>query len=235
MTDWATLARNLGVDFEDVSLLEQAMVHRSYLNENPDFILPSNERLEFLGDAVLGLAVAEYLYLQDGELNEGEMTKIRAAVVSTHNLARVASFLGLGDHLYLGQGEERGGGRKRSRNLACLMEAVVGAVFLDGGFLCARDFVWKLLGKQVQDIIKAGVVADYKTRLQEVAQGRQQGIPIYRVVSMAGPNHDRRFTVEVMVGGEVVGSGSGTSKQLAEKQAAREALEYIDVSFSGSG
>jgi len=224
MDNWAIFQSRIGVTFRDQSLLQQAFVHRSHLNENSDFPLSSNERLEFLGDALLGFVVAEALYDQPEALNEGEMTKLRATLVSKDSLAAVAYSLCLGDYLYLGQGEEKSGGREKSRTLACALEALLGAIFLDQGLSVARDFIWRLFGDDLHEAVRFGIVVDHKTRLQEMVQAEQKGLPFYRVVDIAGPNHDKVFTVEVVVSGGVIGKGSGKSKQAAEKDAARMAI-----------
>jgi len=225
MADWVKLQEDIGVSFRDISLLQQAFVHRSYLNENLDFNLGSNERLEFLGDAILGLVIAESLYRQSDSLDEGDMTKLRAALVRQDSLAQIALSLGLGDYLYLGQGEEKGGGRKRARNLACAMEALIGALFVDQGFESAKDLVTRLFSQNVRNVIDQGLVIDYKSKLQELVQAQRQERPTYRVVEAAGPDHDKTFWVEVLVGGEFLGRGCGKSKQSAEKEAAKQALE----------
>jgi len=224
MADWIGLQKDLGISFNDLSLLQQAFVHRSYLNENPDFDLGANERLEFLGDAFLGSVIAENLYREFATLSEGEMTKLRAALVRQDSLARLASSLRLGDYLYLGQGEEKGGGRKRPRNLACVLEAVIGAVFMDQGFATTRDFILRLFSQSFQRAMEEES-ADYKSRLQELVQAKRQERPVYRLVKIEGPDHDRRFWVEVVIGGDALGRGCGKSKQLAEKEAAKQALE----------
>ncbi len=200
-------------------------MHRSYLNENPDFRLGSNERLEFLGDAFLGLVVAEFLFREFPELSEGELTKLRSDLVRQDSLARLASSLGLGEYLYLGQGEERGGGRKRSRNMACTLEALVGAAFMDQGFDVTKDLVLRVFASSVAEMRQRGLASDHKSRLQELIQAERQERPAYRLVEAAGPDHDKTFWVEVVVGGEVLGRGSGKSKQAAEKDAAKQALE----------
>jgi len=225
MVDWVKLQAEIGVSFRDPSLLQQAFVHRSYLNENLDFTLGSNERLEFLGDAILGLVIAESLYRQSDSLDEGDMTKLRAALVRQDSLAQLALSMGLGDYLYLGQGEDKGGGRKRARNLACAMEALIGAVFVDQGFESAKDLVTRLFSHNVRKVVDQGLVIDYKSKLQELVQAQRQERPTYRVVEAAGPDHDKTFWVEVMVGGEFLGRGCGKSKQSAEKEAAKQALE----------
>ncbi len=224
MADWISLQKDLGISFNDSSLLQQAFVHRSYLNENPDFGLGANERLEFLGDALLGFVIAENLYREFAVLSEGEMTKLRAALVRQDSLARLASSLKLGDYLYLGQGEEKGGGRKRPRNLACVLEAVIGAIFIDQGFATTRDFILRLFTQSFQRVTEEEA-ADYKSRLQELVQAKRQERPVYRLMKTEGPDHDRRFWVEVVIGGDVLGRGCGKSKQLAEKEAAKQALE----------
>jgi ribonuclease-3 len=225
MVDWVKLQDDIGVRFENLSLLQQAFVHRSYLNENLDFTLGSNERLEFLGDAILGLVIAESLYRQSDSLDEGDMTKLRAALVRQDSLAQLALSLGLGDYLYLGQGEEKSGGRRRARNLACAVEALIGALFMDQGFDSARDLVSRLFSHNVLKVIEQGLVIDYKSKLQELVQAQRQERPTYRVVEAAGPDHDKTFWVEVLVGGEFLGRGCGKSKQSAEKEAAKQALE----------
>ncbi len=225
MDEWTELQNKLDVTFKDPSLLQQAFVHRSYLNENPDFKLGSNERLEFLGDAFLSLVIAEVLYSEFGEMSEGEMTKIRSALVRQDSLAHLASSLGLGEYLYLGQGEEKGGGRKRPRNLACTMEALIGAAFMDRGFDAAKDFVLRMFEPGLSEVRQQGLASDHKSKLQELIQAERQARPAYRLVEAVGPDHDKTFCVEVVVGGEVLGRGCGKSKQAAEKDAARLALE----------
>ncbi len=225
MIEWTGLQAKLGITFTDLSLLQQAFVHRSYLNENPDFTMGSNERLEFLGDALLGLVVADFLFREFPDLSEGQLTKLRSDLVRQDSLARLASSLGLGEYLYLGQGEERGGGRKRARNMACTLEALVGAVLIDQGFAVTRDLVLRLFGPGVAQARERGLASDHKSRLQEIIQAQRQERPAYRLVEAVGPDHDKTFWVEVVVGGEVLGRGSGKSKQAAEKDAARQALE----------
>ena len=225
MSDWTLLQSQLGTSFSDLSLLQQAFVHRSYLNENPDFRLGSNERLEFLGDALLSLVIAEFLFREFGDLSEGELTKLRSDLVRQDSLARLASSLGLGQYLYLGQGEEKGGGRKRSRNMACTLEALIGAAFVDQGFDVTRDLILRLFASSISDLRERGQASDCKSRLQELIQAESQERPVYRLVEAVGPDHDKTFWVEVVVGGETLGRGSGKSKQAAEKDAAKQALE----------
>jgi ribonuclease III len=225
LADFATLQQALGVTFNDLSLLKQALVHRSYLNENPDFSLPSNERLEFLGDAFLGFVIAQKLYREFPDLSEGEMTKLRAALVRQRTLARLASSLGLGDYLYMGLGEEATGGRAKQSTLARALEAVVGAVVIDQGFAGAEGFVFRLFQGEIDRAMEEMATGDYKSRLQELVQARYRVPPLYRTIKEEGPDHDKEFTVEVIVNGSVIGTGRGKSKRMAEMDAARVALE----------
>lgn len=232
MADLVALQQALGVSFKDTSLLEQALAHSSYINENPDFTPASNERLEFLGDAVLGLIAAEKLYHQLPNLAEGGMTKLRAALVRQDTLARMARAISLGDYLYLGKGEETGGGRHKPVNLAGALEAVIAAVFLDQGLSTARDFTIRLLDEELLKVIRQGAGVDYKSELQELIQAGKQQIPAYYVTEATGPDHDRRFTAEIRVGEATLGKGSGRSKKAAETEAARLALEKLAASFT---
>ncbi len=232
MADLAALQQTLGVSFNDVSLLEQALVHSSYINENPGFTLVSNERLEFLGDAVLGLVVAEKLYQDSPNFTEGEMSNLRAALVRRDTLARVAKAIALGDYLYLGKGEEANDGRHKSVNLAGALEAVIAAVFLDKGLSTAGDFILRLLDAELHKVVSQDVVVDYKSELQELIQAREQQTPTYHVIEAAGPDHDKSFTIEVRLGEAVLGRGSGKSKKAAETEAARLALEKLTSDFT---
>jgi len=232
LADLAALQEVLGISFNDPSLLEQALVHRSYINENPGFAPTSNERLEFLGDAVLGLVVAERLYQDFPHFTEGEMTKLRAALVCQDALTRIARTIGLGDYLYLGKGEEASGGRHKPANLAGALEAVIGAVFLDQDSVTTSDFILRLFNKELEKVASQGAGIDYKSQLQELIQSRGQTAPVYSVIDAVGPNHDKRFTVEVRAGNIVLGKGSGKSKKAAETEAARSALERLSANFT---
>ena len=232
MADLAALQQTLGISFNDSSLLEQALVHSSYVNEKPGIASASNERLEFLGDAVLGFVVAEKLYQDFHHSDEGEMTRLRAALVSRDTLAHMARAISLGDYLYLGRGEEVSGGRRKLANLAGALEAVIAAVFLDQGPATTRDFIIRLLDTELQKVASQGAGVDYKSQLQEVIQAREQQTPAYHVVEATGPDHDKRFTVEVRLGDTVLGRGSGTSKKVAETEAARLALEQLSTHFT---
>jgi len=222
----ADLARELGIAFKDARLLQQAMYHRSYLNEAAEDV-ESNERMEFLGDAVLGLVVSEKLYRDYPDLSEGHLSQLRAILVRWDALARVATRIGLGDYLVLGRGEEMSGGRARPSNLAGALEALIGAAFLDGGLANAKKLVLKLLKPDFQAIAAQGVTADSKSELQHLAQTRWHQIPEYRLISSEGPDHAKLFTVEVQVGDQVVGQGQGRNKKQAELNAARQALETL--------
>ena len=231
MTDLAVLQNTLGVSFKDPSLMEQALVHSSYINENSD-ITTSNERLEFLGDAVLGLIIAQELYKSLPQSSEGEMTELRSSLVRGDALSRLAKAISLGDYLYLGKGEEASGGRRKPANLAGAMEAVIAAIFLDQGFNVTRDFILRLMAKELKKALSQGIAPDYKSQLQELIQARHQQTPTYQVIEAVGPDHDRRFTVEVRVGDTVLGSGSGKSKKSAEAESARSALVHLPTDFT---
>jgi len=227
LADLAVLQQILGVSFKDLSLLEQALVHSSYVNENPGSALTSNERLEFLGDAVLGLVIAEKLYHDLPSFTEGEMTKLRATLVCRDTLAQAARAVGLGDYLYLGKGEEASGGRHKPVNLAGALEAMIAAIYLDQGPATTKDFILRLFNKEFQKVVSQGAEVNYKSQLQELIQAREQQTPTYHVIEATGPDHDKRFTVEVKVGDTVLGRGSGRSKKEAETEAARSALERL--------
>ena len=235
VNDWDSCQRDLGVYFKDVSLLQQAFVHSSYLNENPDFPLPDNERLEFLGDAVLDFIVAENLYTDFPQLPEGDLTMIRAFLVCRESLDEIASSLGLGRWLLLGRGEEATGGRTRQSNLADAVEALIGAVYLDQGLGTTKEFVLRQLEPFVQRIRAGGISPNYKALLQEFIQKQTQVTPSYHVTEAIGPDHDRQFTVEVVIEREVLGSGVGKSKKSAEVEAARIAWEKLRCSHGQKG
>lgn len=230
--DWRALEAKLPYRFKDRELLRQALVHTSFLNENPGIGVGSNERLEFLGDAALGLVVALQLYRDYPDVDEGRLTELRAHIVRRDTLARAAARLDLGEHLQLGRGEDAAGGRRRPTNLARAYEAVVGAVFLDGGFRSARAFIRKSLKEEFTALQKKGMPYDPKSRLQELIQSRWQTTPAYRLVKTEGPDHARRFTVQVVVSGRSLGTGEGRSKQMAEKEAAKQALDAMEAQES---
>jgi ribonuclease-3 len=220
------LQERLGLSFKDPGKLEQALYHRSYLNEAPEDV-ESNERLEFLGDAVLGLVISERLFKDYPELSEGKLSQIRAILVRWDALANAADRIGLGDYLVLGKGEELSGGRKRPSNLAGALEALIGAAYLDGGMRVAQKLVLMLLKPDLDEIAAQGFSADSKSELQHLAQTRWRQIPHYALISSEGPDHAKLFTVEVSVGDQVLGRGQGRNKKQAELNAARQALETL--------
>lgn len=221
------LAQALSLRFRDPSLLRLALVHRSYLNESADSNLESNERLEFLGDAVLGLVISEDLFRDYPALPEGNLSQIRAHLVRWDSLAAIAARISLGEYLVLGRGEELSGGRQRPSNLAGALEALIGAVYLDGGLPRAKRFIIKLFQPELERIAEGEEVTDSKSRLQQLAQSRWHEVPTYNLVSTEGPEHARVFTVEANANGEVLGRGRGRNKKQAELAAAQQALDSL--------
>ena len=232
MADLAALQKKLRIKFKDPSLLEQSLVHSSYTNENPGLAAADNERLEFLGDAVLGVIAAEELYQRFPQFSEGEMTRLRSTLVRQSALCRMAKAIKLGDYLYLGKGEEAGGGRLKPANLARAFEAVIAAIFLDQGMDKTRKFFLKMAARKLKKVASQGIEPDHKSKLQEIVQAQWQLKPKYRVVEALGPAHDRSFTVEVKIGDSVMGQGSGKSKKAAETEAARAALAQLPDNFT---
>ena len=215
----------IGYKFRNIQLLQNALTHSSYANERWHNSLLSNERLEFLGDSVLGMLVAEYLYGTFSDRPEGELTRMRADMVCEHTLATVANKIGLGEHLLLGHGEERLGGRSRESILADATESVIAACFLDGGLEAAAQFVKKYILVEVP--VSRPNNMDYKTALQELVQQKKNQVLVYTLVGQSGPDHDKLFDVEVSLNGTVVGTGSGRSKKRAEQMAAKAAVEKL--------
>jgi ribonuclease-3 len=218
------LQQRISYSFGDAALLERALTHKSFANENR--LALHNERMEFLGDAVLNLAVSERLMAVRPEAHEGELSRLRAMIVSEPSLAAAARGIGLGAHLRLGRGEEQSGGRDKDSLLADSFEALVAAIYLDGGLPAAAVFINALFDGAVRSAGAAGT-ADHKTALQELCQERLKVLPEYRVVSETGPDHQKQFTVELVVRGEVLGRGTGRSKKEAEQRAAKEGLEKL--------
>ena len=229
MSSLETLEKRLDVSFRDSSKLEHALIHSSYINENPSLAPDSNERLEFLGDSVLGLIITEKLYHDLPLATEGELTTLRAALVSRDTLARVAQTIKLGDYLYLGKGEESSGGRNKPANLANALEAVIAAVFLDRTLTTARRFILRLFKQELAEVTRRKDKINYKSRLQEVVLSQGQYLPTYHVLKTSGPDHNRWFTVEVRLKGTVLGQGAGKSKKLAETEAACAALANFET------
>lgn len=220
------IVSRLGVNISDARLLEQALTHKSYLGESTE--AESNERLEFLGDSVLGLVIAEYLYQQFPDRTEGELAKAKAVAVSEPVLAESAKQLGLSEFILMSSGEEASGGRKRPSILADVFEAVIAVIYLDQGLEAARKFILTALESILIDIERKEHIRDYKTLLQEHTQGVYKKTPHYVVVDEVGADHDKTFTVEVRLGHKTLGRGQGKSKKQAEQAAALEALETID-------
>lgn len=227
-------ARRLGLPFTRNSLLARALTHRSYLNEHLDDALEDNERLEFLGDAVLDFLVGAWLYNRFPEMREGDLTRLRSALVCTEQLAEFANQMDFGAAMRLGRGEGQGGGRQRQALLCATFEAVVGALYLDQGLEAVVSFIDPLLEPAADRIIATNLDRDPKSMLQERIQALGFGPPVYRTVSTSGPEHLKMFDVEVVVNGEVIGSGEGPSKQAAAKEAARVALERLDLETDGA-
>ena len=223
--DFTIFEKKLGLNFKNKDLLTQAFTHRSYLNENPSFSLDHNERLEFLGDAVIELIVTEHLYKEYPEKAEGELTNWRAALVNAKMMTSVAEELGFNDFLLLSRGEAKEGGKARAYILANTFEALLGALYLDSGYKPCDEFVKKYLLKNLPDIIRDGSYKDSKSKLQEKAQEKVSITPNYKVLKESGPDHEKKFIVGVFLSSELVAEGEGLSKQEAEEAAAQLALE----------
>ncbi|MGD2103696.1 MAG: ribonuclease III [Anaerolineae bacterium] len=221
------LQEALGHRFEDPTLLRRAITHPSYVNEHPEETSRDNQRLEFLGDAVIDFIAAAWVYDRYAGFAEGRMTRLRAALVRTETLASFARQVGVGEALRLGRGEEEAGGRERKANLCDAFEAVVGAVYLDGGMPAAAKFVEPLLGPVAKATLEKAEDQDAKSRLQEWSQAERKVTPTYRVVAERGPDHAKVFEAQVLLGDQVVGQGSGRSKQAAEQDAAEAAWESL--------
>ena len=215
----------IGYRFRNITLLQNALTHSSYANERWHNSLLSNERLEFLGDSILGMVVAEYLYRNFPDRPEGELTRMRADMVCETSLAQIAVRLDLGKHLLLGHGEERFGGRTRPSILADAVESVIAASFLDGGMAAAESFINRFVLCDVP--VSKLHNTDYKTSLQELVQQKKNQVLAYRLVGESGPDHDKTFVAQVLLNDEVIGEGSGSSKKRAEQDAARVALEDL--------
>jgi len=226
-TSAGDLAERLGLHFDDPALLTEALVHSSYVNEHPEATGESNERLEFLGDAVLSLVMSEALFKRHRDEPEGTLTTRRAAIVSTRGLARIARRLGIGDALILGQGAENSGERGRSSVLAGLFESMVAAIYLDQGLEAARRFILESAAPELDAALPIDALKAPKSRLQEHAFSATGHAPAYRIVSSEGPDHDRHFVVDVAIDGVVVGRGEGRSRREAETHAAEAALERL--------
>jgi ribonuclease-3 len=226
--EFETLQHAIGYRFRDRGLVEHAMTHTSRANEDVSGGVRDNESLEFLGDAVLGFVIADVLFNEFPESDEGQKSKLKAMLVSTTTLARQAERLSLGDHLLLGRGEEKSGGRQKQALLADGYEALIAAIYLDGGVEHARAFIVREFAPLIADARRDGLAAqDYKSALQELLQGRNRALPDYRVIGTLGPDHQKLFQVQVVVDGEPLAEATGSSKKEAEQEAARAALEKL--------
>jgi len=225
--DLEALQEALGHRFCDPDLLLRALTHPSYVNEHPEDETGDNQRLEFLGDAVLDFVAGAWVFQQYPDFDEGRMTRLRAALVRTGTLAELARRVGIGEPLRLGRGEEEAGGRERDANLCDAFEAVVGALYLDGGLAACEAFVEPLIGPVAEETLAAEADWDFKSRLQEWSQAELGVTPRYRIVAERGPDHAKTFVAQVLLGKEVQGQGSGHSKQAAEQAAARAAWESV--------
>ena len=219
-----SIEKKIGIKFKDKSLLATAFVHKSYINEHKDEKIDQNERLEFLGDAVLELISTDHLYRNHPEQTEGEMTNFRSALVQGKNLAEVARSLNLGEHLLLSHGEENSGGRSKNYILANTLEALIGAIYLDRGFEVAKKFVNQHILVSLDEIIENNLHIDPKSRFQEMVQEKMDVTPTYKIVTESGPDHDKKFECGVFIGKRLIVTGVGSSKQKAEEDAAKKAL-----------
>lgn len=219
------LQETLGFRFNNINLLLEALTHRSYINENPTIPLESNERLEFLGDAIIGFIITERLFREFPLLREGEMTRLRSQIVCQESLSALARQINIGKYLLLSKGESLTGGRDRDSNLARTFEALVGALYLDQGLPAIKDFLFSKITTQGILDLMASETFDFKSKLQECTQAKYQLTPGYETVKEEGPPHDRNFVVEVKIGEKIIGKGRGKSKKKAEEDAARYALE----------
>ncbi len=226
--DVKVFQEQLGVKFNDSSLLHRALTHRSYLNEHSGQKMEDNERLEFLGDAILDFIAAEWLYHRFPEMDEGYLTRLRAGLIRNDTLATYASALGVGEMLLMGKGEQDHGGRTRSRNLGGAFEAVAGALYLDQGMEAVRQFATPWFGPALDEMMREHTSTDAKSRLQEWSQANLGITPTYHMVEVTGPDHAREFTLEVLIGDKPYGVGHGNSKQVAAQAAARAALDTIE-------
>jgi len=217
------------LEFKDNTLFQQAFVHSSYLNENPDFTTSDNERLEFLGDAVLNLVVAEMLFHKFPELSEGKLTEIRVSLIREETLALLAQELSLGEYLLLSKGEENSGGRNKQSNLADTFEALIGAIFLNYNLEKARQFIIPRISVYINEVNHLQTQKNYKGKLQEFSQSEYKQLPVYNLTDINGPDHERTYSMEVVINNSVMGKGTGKNKKTAEMNAARAACEALGL------
>jgi len=223
------IQQRIGHQFENQDLLERALTHKSYANENRLYV--HNERLEFLGDAVLSMVISEYLMNACPTSSEGDLSRLRAAVVSEPALASIARDIGLGNYLLLGRGEEQTGGRDKDSLLANSLEAVIASIYLDAGNTAVQEFVIRFFKELIKMTCASRSSLDYKTELQELCQERLKHLPEYRIAAETGPDHLKQFTVDLIIKGEIYGRGIGKNKKEAEQRAAKEALDKLSKSY----
>lgn len=226
--DISDLESRLGVQFQQAQLLRQALTHRSFVNEQGEERFADNERLEFLGDAILDFITADLLYHQYPDMPEGEMTRLRSALVRTEALAQLATEVRLGEALLIGKGEENSGGRERVNNLCRAFEAVIGALYLDQGLDAVKAFILPRLTQMQPDVMESAIRKDARSQLQEWSQAQHNRTPSYRTIAASGPDHEKAFEVEVSIGERIVAVGTGRSKQTAAQAAAKAALELVE-------
>lgn len=228
MVDFTAFEKKTGVIFNDKKLLMQAFIHRSFINENPNTGMSHNERLEFLGDAVLELIITEYLYQKYPDTSEGELTSFRAALVNANTIAEVATKLGMNEYLLLSRGESKDIGKARQYILANTFEAYLGALYLDQGYAASKTFIQNTLFDLIDDIVENKLWRDPKSLVQEKAQEHEGVTPSYKVISEVGPDHDKQFTIGIFFGNKQIALGKGKSKQEGEQNAAKEALKLLE-------
>lgn len=228
MNNYEEIEKKLGIVFKDKTLLDVALTHRSYLNEHKEASLQNNERIEFLGDAVLELIISSYLFKSYPNKPEGELTNIRAAVVRTESLAEESRNLGIGEYLRMSKGEKESGGRDKDYLLANTFEAVLGAIYQDQGIDVCKDYLERTLLKKVDRIVENNLFIDPKTQAQEIIQAQFKVTPIYEVIKQEGPDHDKKFTVALKINNKEIAVGTGSSKQKAEEEAAKATVELLN-------
>ncbi len=226
MPPLSDIQRRIGYQFQNQELLERALTHKSYANENR--LAAHNERLEFLGDAVLSLIISEYLMNACPTSSEGDLSRLRAVVVSEPALASIARDIGLGNHLLLGRGEEQTGGRDKDSLLANCLEALIASIYLDASNTAVKEFVIRFFEELIKKTCASRNTLDYKTEIQELCQDRLKQLPEYRIAAETGPDHLKQFTIELIIKGEVFGRGIGKNKKEAEQRAAKEALDKLN-------
>ncbi|RMF58397.1 MAG: ribonuclease III [Calditrichaeota bacterium] len=225
-----TFQQKFHIHFHDPRLLATALKHRSYLNLTNEPRTQSNERLEFLGDAVLDLVVTHYLYEKFPNKTEGYLSKVKSILVSKPVMGDIAAELSLGQLMLMNRGEEKTGGRKRQSILADAFEAIIGAIYLDNGYDSAKKFINDYLLKDIKKILRKGLYKNYKSILLEYAQGTTRGVPVYRIIEESGPDHAKEFVIGVWIGNEKLGEGKGRSKKIAEQEAAKQAIQKLGIS-----